>query len=143
MFLKQLGSELVETMNHTVSDFIIRIKNAARARRREILAPYTRITGEIAKVLEKEGFLEEVKEQTVDKKKMLSFKIRYKNRIPILTDVKIISKPSIRVYTPSKNINVSQRKGMFIFVLSTSKGILTGHEAIKKNLGGEILFKVW
>lgn len=130
-------------MNHTVSDFVIRIKNAARARRREILAPYTRITREIAKVLQKEGFLEEVKEQTVDKKKMLILKIRYKNRSPVLTDVKIISKPSIRVYTPSKNINASQRKGMFIFVLSTSKGILTGHEAVKKNLGGEILFKVW
>ena len=77
-------------MNHTVSDFIIRIKNAARARRREILAPYTRITREIAKVLEKEGFLEEVKEQIDDKKKMLSLKIRYKNRIPVLTDVKLI-----------------------------------------------------
>lgn len=130
-------------MNHTVSDFVIRIKNAARARRREIVAPYTRITREIAKVLQKEGFLEEVKEQTVDKKKMLSLRIRYKNRTPILTDIKIISKPSIRIYTPSKNINVNQRKGMFIFVLSTSKGILAGHEAVKKNLGGEVLFKVW
>ncbi len=130
-------------MNHTVSDFIIRIKNAALARRREIIAPYTRIARDIAKVLEKEGFLEEVRQETVDKKKMLSFKIRYRNRVPVLTDVKIISKPSIRVYTPSKNINVSQRKGMFIFVLSTSEGILTGREAIKKNLGGEVLFKIW
>ena len=130
-------------MNHTVSDFVIRIKNAALARRREVFVPYTRITKEIAKVLEKEGFLEEVKEQTVDKKKILKLKVRYKNRIPVLTDVKIISKPSIRVYTPSKNINTSQRKGMFIFILSTSKGILTGHEAEKKNLGGEVLFKIW
>ena len=130
-------------MNHTVSDFIIRIKNAALARRREILAPYTRITREIAKVLEKEGFLEEVKEQTVDKKKMLNIIIRYRNRIPVLTDVKIISKPSIRVYTPSKNIVQNQRKGMFTLVLSTNKGILTGHEAEKKNLGGEVLFKIW
>lgn len=130
-------------MNHTVSDFVIRIKNAALARRREILVPYTRITKEIAKVLEKEGFLEEVKEQTVNKKKILKLRVRYKNRTPVLTDVKIISKPSIRVYTPSKNINTSQRKGMFIFILSTSKGILTGHEAEKKNLGGEVLFKIW
>ena len=138
-FLKQPG----KNMNHTVSDFVIRIKNAARARRKEIIAPYTRITKEIAKVLVKQGFLDEVKEQTVEKKKMLSLKIRYRNRIPALTDVKIISKPSIRVYTPSKNIIQAQRKGMFIFVLSTSKGILTGHEAEKKNLGGEVLFKVW
>lgn len=130
-------------MNHTVSDFIIRIKNAAKARRREILVPYTRITKEIAKVLVREGFLEEVKEQTIDKKKMLSLKVRYRNRIPVLTDVKIISKPSIRVYTPSKNIVQNQRKGMFTIILSTNKGILTGHEAEKKNLGGEVLFKIW
>ena len=130
-------------MNHTVSDFVIRIKNAALARRREVFVPYTRIIKEIAKVLEREGFLEEVKEQAVDKKRVLRLKVRYRNRIPVLTDVKIISKPSIRVYTPSKNINTSQRKGMFIFILSTSKGILTGHEAEKKNLGGEVLFKIW
>ncbi len=130
-------------MNHTVSDFVIRIKNAARARRKEIIAPYSRIAKEIAKVLVKEGFLEEAKEQIVDKKKMLSLKIRYRNRIPVLTDVKIISKPSIRVYTPSKNIVQAQRKGMFTLVISTNRGILTGHEAEKKNLGGEVLFKVW
>ncbi len=130
-------------VNHTVSDFIIRIKNAAKARRKEILTPYNRISRDIAKVLVKEGFLENVKEQVVDDKKMLGIKIKYNNRIPVITDTKVVSKPSSRTYSGSKNLIQNQRKGMYTIILSTNKGIMTGDEAQKKNLGGEVLFKIW
>lgn len=130
-------------VNHTVSDFIIRIKNAAKARRKEILTPYNRISRDIAKVLVKEGFLENVKEQVVDNKKMLDIKIKYNNRIPVITDTKVVSKPSSRTYSGSKNLIQNQRKGMYTIILSTNKGIMTGDEAQKKNLGGEVLFRIW
>ncbi len=130
-------------VNHTVSDFIIRIKNAAKARRKEILTPYNRISRDIAKVLVKEGFLENVKEQVVDDKKMLGIKIKYNNRIPVITDTKVVSKPSSRTYSGSKNLIQNQRKGMYTIILSTNKGIMTGDEAQKKNLGGEVLFRIW
>ena len=130
-------------VNHTVSDFIIRIKNAAKARRKEILTPYNRISRDIAKVLVKEGFLENVKEQIIDDKKMLGIKIKYNNRIPVITDTKVVSKPSSRTYSGSKNLIQNQRKGMYTIILSTNKGIMTGDEAQKKNLGGEVLFRIW
>ena len=130
-------------INHTVSDFVIRIKNAARARRKEIPAPYNRISKEIAKVLVRKGFLEGVSEKIVNDRKMLTIKIKYNNRIPVVTDTKIISKPSARIYSGSKNLIQNQRKGMYTTVLSTNKGIMTGDEAQKKNLGGEVLFRIW
>ncbi|MCL4418852.1 30S ribosomal protein S8 [Patescibacteria group bacterium] len=138
--LKQLGKE---NMNHTVSDFIIRIKNATLSRRKEISVPFTRVTREIAKVLVREGFLEDIKEQKIGKRKVLTIKIRYRKRIPVLTDVEIISKPSLRIYSPSKNIADLQRRGMYTMILSTNEGIMTGNEAYKKKIGGEIFFKIW
>ena len=130
-------------VNHTVSDFIIRIKNAAKAKRKEIVTPYNRISRDIAKVLMREGFLENVKEHVLDNKKVLGIKIKYNNRIPVITDTKVVSKPSSRTYSGSKNLIQNQRKGMYTIILSTNKGIMTGDEAQKKNLGGEVLFKIW
>lgn len=130
-------------VNHTVSDFVTRIKNAARARRKEISVPYTRTCRDIAKVLAKEGFLEEVKEESSEGKKMLNIKIKYNNREPVLTDTKIVSKPSLRVYTGSANLVQNQKKGMYTIVLSTNKGIMTGNDAQKNKLGGEVLFRIW
>ncbi|OGH23563.1 MAG: 30S ribosomal protein S8 [Candidatus Levybacteria bacterium RIFCSPLOWO2_01_FULL_38_13] len=130
-------------VNHSVSDFIIRIKNAAKARRREIKIPYTRIGRDIAKVLYGEGFLEEVREEKSGNNKVLSIKLKYKNRVPILTDVQIVSKPSLRIYSSSRNLVANQRKGMYTIILSTNKGIMTGNDAQKKKVGGEALFKIW
>ena len=84
-------------MNHSVSDFIIRIKNAALARRREVILPYSNLNKEIGKVLQKEGFLEEIKEIKVGNHKSLSAIVKYEKRIPVLNDVVVISKPSLRI----------------------------------------------
>ena len=124
-------------------DFIIRIKNAAKARRKEIVTPYNRISRDVAKVLVREGFLENVKEKVLDNRKVLGIQIKYNNRIPVITDTKVVSKPSSRTYSGSKNLIENQRKGMYTIILSTNKGIMTGDEAQKKNLGGEILFRIW
>ena len=90
--------------NHAVSDFVIRIKNAGLARRTEVELPYSNINKEVAKVLKEEGYLSEVKETKNGNKKNLHVVIAYEKRRPVLTDVVIISKPSLRVYKPSKNI---------------------------------------
>ena len=130
-------------MNHTVSDFIIRIKNSALSRRKDAVVSYARINKDIAKVLIKEGFLEDIKEKIIDNKKVLQVKIKYQDRTPVLTDIEIVSKPSLRVYSAKKNILDAQRRGMFTMILSTSQGIMTGHDAYKKRIGGEVLFKIW
>ncbi len=69
-------------MNHLVSDFIIRVKNSAIAKRKEVVLPYSKINKEIGRVLVKEGFLENIKEEEVEGKKQLRAVIRYQNRIP-------------------------------------------------------------
>lgn len=130
-------------MNHSVSDFIIRIKNASLAKRRQVVLPYSNINRDIGKVLKKEGFLEEIKEGKDGSKRILTAVIKYEKRNPILNDLVVISKPSLRVYKTSKTIIDIERRGKHKVVLSTNKGVMTGHDARKNNLGGEILFEIW
>ena len=130
-------------MNYLVSDFIIRIKNSALSKRKEVILPFSNMNKEIGKVLVKEGFLESIKEFEKNGKKELKAIIKYENRIPVLTDVVIISKPSLRVYSSSKNISDIQKRGKRKVIVSTNQGIMTAFDARKKGLGGEILFSVW
>ncbi len=130
-------------MNYLVADFIIRIKNSALSKRKEVSLPFSNINKEIGKVLLKEGFLESIKEHSQKGKKSLIAVIRYERRIPVLTDVNIISKPSLRVYLPAKRILEIGRRGRKRVIVSTSQGVMTAMEANKKGLGGEILFAIW
>ncbi|HSX40506.1 MAG TPA: 30S ribosomal protein S8 [Candidatus Saccharimonadales bacterium] len=130
-------------MNHLISDLIIRVKNAAKARRIEVELPYSNINKAVLQTLTKQGFLQGVKETSVEGRKMLVATIRYEGRQPVVTDVSIISKPSLRVYSTSKNILQTQRKGRRTLILSTSKGVMTGKEAMEKGVGGEVLFAIW
>lgn len=129
-------------MNYSVGDFVIHLKNAALARKKEITTPYSNIKKSIAKVLAKEGFIDSVKEETVDNKKVLVVALRYQRRKPVITDVTLVSKPSLRVYIGADEIG-SQQGRSSIAVLSTNSGVLTGREAMKKRAGGELLFKIW
>jgi len=129
-------------MNYTVGDFAIQLKNAALARKKEITTPYANIKKAIAKVLIKEGFLDSVKEETVDDKKRLVVTLRYQRRKPAITDVTLVSKPSLRVYIGADEIGSKQGRAS-LAILSTNGGIMTGYSAMKKKLGGELLFKIW
>lgn len=129
-------------MNFTIGDFVIQLKNAALARKKEITTPYANIKKAIAKVLIKEGFLDSVKEETVDNKRMLIVHLRYQRRKPVITDVALVSKPSLRIYIGADEIGSKQGRSSTA-VLSTNTGVLTGREAMKKRAGGELLFKIW
>lgn len=126
-----------------VIDLIIRIKNAAKAQRRELVLPFSNLNKEVAKVLVKEGFLVEIKEEKKGNIKNLRIEIAYDRRIPRLYDTSIISKPSLKKYVNSKDIARIENKGKRTLIISTSQGVMTGKEAIKKNLGGEVLFAIW
>ncbi|MCL5970643.1 MAG: 30S ribosomal protein S8 [Patescibacteria group bacterium] len=124
-------------------DFIIKIKNGAKALRRDVVLPYSNLNKEIGKVLVKENFLQDIKEETKDGKKILLAKIKYIKRSPAITNVAVISKPSLRVYVNSTNIEKTGKRGLNTAILSTSSGVMTGKEARKKGVGGELLFKIW
>ncbi len=130
-------------MNHSVSDFIIRIKNASLARRREVVLPYSNINKEIGKVLKKEGYLTEIKENKDGVKRSLFATIAYEKRLPVISDVIIVSKPSLRVYKTSKTIHDIEKRGKHKVIMTTSQGVMTGQEARNKGIGGEILFEIW
>lgn len=125
-----------------VADFIIRIKNASAARRKEVRMPYSRLSKSVAKVLVKEGFLADVKDLEEDGKKLLLAGIRFEKRKPVVSDVKIISKPSLRIHMDTTALVKEQRRDSMTLIVSTSSGIMTGKDAIKKGIGGELLFKI-
>ncbi|HUD44269.1 MAG TPA: 30S ribosomal protein S8 [Patescibacteria group bacterium] len=129
-------------MTYHVADFIIRIQNAALARRKEVRMPYSKLSRAIAQVLVKEGFLAGVKDEEIEGKKQLVAEIRFVNRRPAVDGVKVISKPSLRVYKTKKSLNERLNPSV-VSILSTSNGVMSGKTATKKGLGGELLFQIW
>src|SRR5664279_5558851 len=94
--------------NYSVGDFVIQLKNAALARKKQVVAPYANISKAVAKVLIKEGFVETVTEEKDGAKRLLVVKLRYQRRKPSITDVSLVSKPSLRAYIPAKEIGTTQ-----------------------------------
>ena len=129
-------------MNYVIGDFIIQLKNAALAHRKQVVVPYANMSKAVAQVLKKEGFVDAISEETADGKRMLSVALRYQRRKPAITDIYLVSKPSLRTYVGSTEIASKQGRAATA-VLSTNVGILTGNDAIKKGVGGELLFKIW
>lgn len=129
-------------MNYVIGDFVIQLKNAALAHRKAVVAPYANISKAVAQVLKKEGFVDSVAEETVEGKRMISVALRYHRRKPAITDIDLVSKPSLRTYVAANEIASKQGRSA-IAVLSTNVGILTGKDAIRKGVGGELLFKIW
>lgn len=133
-------------MNHLISDFLIRIKNAYMAKKKNVEFPYSKVVLAIGKILEKEGYIKKITEKEQDKKKFLQVELLYKNRgnakNAAFRDVKLVSKPSVHIYSGKTRIPKT-RGGFGITVLSTSKGVMTDKQAVKEGVGGEILFQIF
>jgi len=125
-----------------IADLIVRIKNANQRKNKIVEVPYSTIKEKIIQTMKKEGYIlgYEVKKDGVKKTMLISLK--YKGAQRVITDLKRISKPGLRVYATYDNIP-KVLSGYGIAILSTSKGILTDKEARKANIGGEILAYVW
>ncbi|HEY9694541.1 MAG TPA: 30S ribosomal protein S8 [Oculatellaceae cyanobacterium] len=130
--------------NDTIADMLTRIRNANLARHQTTEIPATKMTRSIAKVLKDEGFITEFEEagEGVKKKLVVSLKYKGKNRQPIVTALKRISKPGLRVYSNRKDLP-RVLGGIGIAIISTSSGIMTDREARRQGLGGEVLCYVW
>jgi small subunit ribosomal protein S8 len=122
--------------NYPVGDFIARIKNAALADVKEVRVGKTKLVKAVAQALKREGFLSEVKE---DGGKVV-VNLAYAKKEPILIDIILVSKPGLRIYETVEEIE--SKKGPEIYIISTPKGVLSSNEAIKKNVGGEVIAKV-
>lgn len=122
--------------NYHIADFLIRLKNASMANIKEITMPTTNLINAVAKTLKDEKFLSEV----VIKDGNITVKLAIFMKKPVLSNVTIISKPGLRIYMGADEIE--SKKTPDIYILSTSKGVMSGKEAIKKRLGGEVIAKV-
>ena len=125
-----------------IGDFLIRIKNASRARNEECKAPYSKIKAEIARILKEEGYIWNYEVDTSGQFPIINVKVKFVDDTPALTDVKRESKPGRRSYVSVDSIP-RVLGGMGISILSTSRGIMTGHKARREKVGGELLAKVW
>ena len=125
-----------------IADFLIRFKNATRARKEEFRAPYSKIKVEIARILQEEGFLWSFETDNEGTHPEIVAKPKYSEDKPALTDLKRISRPGLRSYVAAGEVP-KVLGGMGIAILSTSKGIMVGHKARKQNIGGELLATVW
>ncbi len=122
---------------------LTRLRNASRARKVEFLVPYSKLKSEIARILEKEGYIAGFEVETPEKgHPQLKIKNKFVNKTSAIAGLKRISKPGLRRYVGADEVP-RVLGGMGIAVLSTSRGVLSGHEARKQNVGGELLAYVW
>lgn len=123
--------------NYPIGDFLIRIKNSARAGGKVVEVPTTKLIFAVAEVLKSEGFLSEVKK--TDGK--LELKLAYKSKQPVLMDLKLRSKPGLREYMDADKLE--KFRGSSILIVSTSKGIMSSYKARKARVGGEVIAEIW
>ena len=126
-----------------IADMLTRIRNANGMRYTEVEVPASNIKKEIARILKNEGFIVDYKEEKNDTqgKIILTLKCGEKKE-RVITGLKRISKPGLRVYAKAEDIP-RVLNGLGIAIISTSKGIMTDKEARKANLGGEVLAYIW
>ena len=132
-------------MNTTdpIADMLTRIRNASMARHRELTLPSSRIKREIARILVDEGFVESFSTQQDGVQETLTVQLKYvEGKTPVVSGLKRISKPGLRVYARKTDIP-RVLGGLGIVIVSTSQGIMTGAQARKAQLGGEVLAYVW
>jgi small subunit ribosomal protein S8 len=127
----------------TIADMLTIIRNGYLARKQNVEVVYSQQNESIVKKLTQLGFLESSeKVETEDKKKKLKLKLIYTNSKPALEGIERISKPSVRIYSSYSKIP-KVLGGLGKVIISTPKGVLTGNEARKSKIGGELILKVW
>ena len=126
-----------------IADMLTRIRNANQLRYQEVLIPSSKMKVEIAKILKDEGFIEDFKVSKDDVQGSIVLTLKYgPNKERVITGLKRISKPGLRVY--AKNTDIPKvLNGLGIAIISTSKGLMTDKEARLNNLGGEVLAYIW
>lgn len=126
-----------------IADMLTRIRNGVAVRRDTVVVPASKVKLELAKLLEREGFIAGF--EKIESKPQASFKVTlryYENKEPVITGLRRVSRPGLRVYIGHNEIP-RLYGGLGVSFVSTSKGIMTGREAWKQGLGGELLFYVW
>ena len=131
------------TMNDPIADMLTRLRNWQGARKKEVIIPASRLKKAVLNVLTEEGYLRGVEEGTDDKgHPTLVAQMKYYQGKPVMSEIKRVSTPGLRQYSPSQEIPMV-RTGLGITIVSTSKGVMTDTSARAQNVGGEVLCQVF
>ena len=123
-------------INYPVGDFLVRLKNASMAKHKSVSTPLTKLAKNVAETLKKERYLEDVRVSGG----ILITDLAFHKKQPVLMDVKLVSKPGLRVYM---NVDeLAAKRTPSLLIISTPLGVLTSREAIKNRVGGEIIAEI-
>ena len=124
-----------------IADCLTRIRNGLMRGKDSVFIPYSKQKHDLVNVLVAEGYLK-ASNKTDDSKPMIKVELKYHNELPVIKELKRISKPSLRKYSGASDID-SVKGGLGSFIISTNQGLMTDKEAKAKNVGGEILCEVF
>ncbi len=124
------------------TDLLVQLKNAQAARKEYLKLPYSNLGFAILELLHRYGFIASVQKKGRMPKRIIEVQLKYTDKEGKIQGIKIVTKPSIKVYRGYRDIR-SIRQGYGLSVVSTSQGLMTGDEARKKKIGGQILFEIW
>jgi small subunit ribosomal protein S8 len=125
-----------------IADMLTRIRNGSRARHDEVRVPSSRTKVAIARILKDEGFIEDFEEVRNGVRSDIVLRLKYVGKVPVVSGLKRVSKPGLRVYAAKTDIP-RVLGGLGVVIVSTSQGIMTGAQARRAQLGGEVLAYVW
>ena len=131
------------SMTDPIADMLTRIRNAVQARHDAVSMPASKLKASIATILKAEGYIEDFEVVSDSPQGQIKIRLRYvERRQPTITGLQRVSKPGLRVYTQRQQIP-RVYGGLGIAILSTPKGVMTGQQAWRQQVGGEILCYVW
>lgn len=129
-------------MTDPIADMLARLRNSAAAGQASLTLPYSKLKSDIAQILKKEGYIKDTELVTIDGHQNIRIQTKFVNKTSAITGLKRVSRPGLRRYVGAGEIP-RVLGGLGIAVLSTSRGILSGHEARKQKVGGELLAYIW
>jgi len=132
----------MSVVSDPVADMLTRIRNANEMRHKSLSVPASKLKLEITRILKDEGFIREYKYKDDNKQGQLTIYLNYIYKEKTINNLKRISKPGLKVYVNKDEIP-EVLGGFGIAILSTSKGVMTGKEALQRHLGGEVICYIW
>ena len=132
----------MSTLSDPIADFLTRLRNSASALQAETVIPYSKIKVELARILKQEGYISAYEVDTTQAFPRIRITNKIVNRVPAIRGLKRVSTPGLRRYVGAQDIP-RVLGGLGVSILSTPRGIVTGREAKKQNVGGELLAYVW
>jgi small subunit ribosomal protein S8 len=132
----------MSALTDPIADLLTRVRNAVSVQKDEFFVPYSKIKSDIVAILKHEGYIEEYQLDNTETHPRIKIRPRYVGKTPAIAGLRRISRPGLRRYVGSEEIP-RVLGGLGISIISTSRGVLSGHEARKQKVGGELLAYIW